>query len=82
MGLFTRIYALVISSRNKNFFIQRSNCTTKVCLVLNESSVSKTVLKYNCLVDFFTISLLNTHAHCRSLLKLDTKLDLVIDRFT
>ena len=58
----------------------------KVCLVLHESFESKTGPKCDCLVDFFATSLLTTHAYthtlCHSLLKLDAKLDLVIDRFT
>ena len=63
----------------------KSSYTTEVFLVLYELLVSKTGPKCNCLVDLFVTSLLNTcaytHAHCRSLLKLDAKLDLVIDRF-
>ena len=79
------LLTLVISSRNKNFLIQRSNCTIKVCLVLYESFVSKTGLKFICLIDFFSTSLLTTyactHAHCCSLFKLDAKLNLGIDCF-
>ena len=80
MGLFAKICTLVISVCDKNFLTQRSNRTTKVCLVLYESFISKTGPKFNCLTDFFATSLLtmqaHTHAHCCSLLKLD----LVIDR--
>ena len=68
MGLFTRICALVISSRNENFLVQRSNCSTEVCLVLNELFVSKTGSNCNCVVDFFATSLLNTHACALSFL--------------
>ena len=75
MKLFTKICTLVISSCSKNFLLQRSNCTTKVYLVLYESLVSKMEPKLICLIDFFITSLLTmhayTHAHCFSLLKLD-----------
>ena len=85
MGLFTKICTFVISLRNKNFLIQRSNYTMEVYLVLYELFVSKMGLKRNCLIDFFTTSLptthVNMHAHCCSLLKLYTKLELVIDCF-
>ena len=83
--LLIRIYTLVMSSHNKNFLIQRSNYITEVCLVLYELLVSKTGLPCNCFVDFSAINLLTTrayiHAHCCFLLKLDAKLDLVIDHF-
>ena len=79
MRLFTKICALVISVCNKNFLTQRSYCTTKVCIVLYESFVSKTGQKFNFLTDFFATSLLTmqayTHAHCCSLLKLDLTID-------
>ena len=84
--MFTKICAFFVnSSYHKNFLILRSNCTTKVCLVLYESFASKAGSKFNCLINFFITSLpitcAYTHAHCCSLLKVDAKLDLVIDRF-
>ena len=51
--------------------------------MLYELFVSKTRQKCNCLADFFTTSLLTTrvytHAHRRSLLKLDAKLDSLLN---
>ena len=53
--------------------------------MLYESFVNKMGQKCIRLVDFFATSLLNVraykHAHCRSLLKLEAKLALVINRF-
>ena len=54
MRLFTKICELVISLHTKNFFIQISNCTMKVCLELYESFASKILLKFNCLIDFLS----------------------------
>jgi len=64
MGLFTRICVLAIKRCCKHFLMmQKSNYTMEVCLMLYELFVSKIGPKYNCLVDFFAISLLIMHAH-------------------
>ena len=48
---------LLFNHLTKNFLIQRSNYTTKACLVLYESFISKIMLKCSCLVDFFATNL-------------------------
>ena len=78
---------LLFNRTTKNFLILRSNYTTEVCLVLHESFVRKTGPKCNCLlISSPPVCRPRMHIRVRMrivfyCLRLDVKLDLVIDCF-
>ena len=87
MGPFLEFALLLFNCTTKSIIYKEAIALWKfVKCYTYELFVSKMGPKCSCLVDFFTTSLPTTrafkHAHCCSLLKLDVKLDLVIDHFT